>query len=93
LFRADSSLTLGPMIDDLNWEPLLDLAPEDVDAFMWMFEFDLNDWTPLQAYKHRGTRRYLYLDHRGRAFDEVRPNRLEEVEPRLLLEEVMGVWS
>lgn len=81
------------MIEDHIWEPLLALAPEDIDAFMWMFEFDLNEWTPLQAYKHRGTRRYILLDHDGRAFDEVRPNRLEEVEPRLLLEEVMGVWS
>jgi hypothetical protein len=81
------------MIEDLNWEPLLDLAPDDIDAFMWMFEFDLNEWTPLQAYKHRGTRRYIYLDDAGRAFDEVRPNCMEEVEPRLLLEEVMGVWS
>jgi hypothetical protein len=93
LFRADLPLRLGPMIDELNWKPLLDLAPEDIGDFMWMFEFDLNEWTPLQAYKHRGTRRYIYLDHDGRAFDEVRPNRLEEVEPRLMLEEVMGVWS
>jgi hypothetical protein len=93
LFGADSPLRLGPMIDELNWEPLLDLAPGDIGDFMWMFEFDLNEWTPLQAYKHRGTRRYIYLDRDGRAFDEVRPNRLEEVEPRLMLEEVMGVWS
>lgn len=81
------------MIDDRIWEPLLDLAPEDIDAFMWMFEGELNEWTPLQAYKHRITRRYIFLDHQGRAFDEVRPARFEEVEPRLLLEEVMGVWS
>ncbi|HEY2478324.1 MAG TPA: hypothetical protein VGI17_06300 [Solirubrobacterales bacterium] len=75
------------------WEPLLELAPEDIDAFMWMFEGELEDWTPVQAYKHRWTRQYIYLDHEGHAFDEVRPNRFEEVEPRLLLEEVMGVWS
>lgn len=81
------------MDDPYIWEPLLELAPEDVDAFMWMFEVEVEDWTPAQAYKHRGTRRYIYLDHGGRAFDEVRPDRLEEVEPRLLLEEVMGVWS
>ncbi len=81
------------MIDDYYWEPLLDLAPDDIDAFMWMFECELDDWTPLQAYKHRGTREYIYLDHQGRAFDERRLNCFVEVEPRLLLEEVMGVWS
>jgi hypothetical protein len=81
------------MVEDDIWEPLRDLAWDDIDAFMWMFETELNDWTPLQAYKHRGTRRYIYLDPYGRAFDEVRPHRFEEVEPRLLLEEVMGVWS
>jgi hypothetical protein len=81
------------MDDDYIWEPLLALAPEDIDAFMWMFEATFDDWTPVQAYKHRVTRQYIYLDHGGRAFDEVRPDRLEEVEPRLLLEEVMGAWS
>jgi hypothetical protein len=81
------------MDDDYIWEPLLALAPEDIDAFMWMFEAAFDDWTPVQAYKHRVTRQYIYLDHAGRAFDEVRPDRLEEVEPRLLLEEVMGAWS
>lgn len=78
---------------DYIWEPLLELAPEDIGAFMWMFETELDDWTPVQAYKHRVTREYIYLDYDGRAFDEVRPRRLEEVEPRLLLEEVMGAWS
>jgi hypothetical protein len=81
------------MIDDRIWEPLLELAPEDIGDFMWMFEGELNEWTPLQAYKHRWTRRYLFLDHNGRAFDEIRPGRFEEVEPRLLFEEVMGVWT
>lgn len=75
------------------WAPLLELAPEDIGEFMWMFECELPDWTPVQAYKHEGTRCYIYLDHEGRAFDEVRRGRFEEVEPRLLLEEAMGVWS
>jgi len=79
------------MTDDTIWAPLLALAPDDIDAFMWMFEAELPDGTPLQAYKHRGTRRYLYLDDDGRAFDEVRPRRFEEIDPRLLLEEAMGV--
>jgi hypothetical protein len=79
------------MNDDYIWAPLLQLAPDDIDDFMWMFEAELADGTPLQAYKHRWTRQYLFLDGEGRAFDEVRRDRFEEVEPRLLLEEVMGV--
>jgi hypothetical protein len=81
------------MIDDYIWAPLLELAPDDIDAFMWMFEAELPDGTILQAYKHRGTGRYLYLDDDGRAFDELRYCRFVEVEPHLLLEEVMGAWS
>lgn len=78
------------MDDARIWEPLLQLAPHDIGAFMWMFEGELPDGTPLQAYKHRWTRQYLYLDHGGRAFDEISRDRFEEGEPRLLLEEAMG---
>jgi hypothetical protein len=79
------------MTGESIWIPLLELAPDDVDAFMWMFECELEDGTLVQAYKHRGTRRYLYLDRDGRAFGEVRRGRFEEVPPRLLLEEAMGI--
>lgn len=79
------------MDDERIWAPLLELAPDDIDDFMWMFEVELEDGTPLQAYKHRWTRRYLFLDEAGRAFDEIRHSQFEEVEPRLLLEEAMGV--
>jgi hypothetical protein len=79
------------MTEDNIWAPLLDLAPDDIGAFMWMFETELFDGTPLQAYKHRWTRQYIYLDEEGRAFDEIRCGRFEEIEPRLLLEEAMGV--
>lgn len=43
------------------WEPLLELVPEHIDDFMWMFEVELEDGTKAQAYKHRWTRRYLHL--------------------------------
>jgi hypothetical protein len=79
------------MRDMSNWAPLLELAPDDADDFMWMFEFELEDGSYAHAYKHRWTRSYLYLTGDGRAFDEVRPGVFEEVDPRLLLEEVMGV--
>lgn len=75
------------------WEPLENLAFEHVDEFMWMHEVELEDGTRLHAYKHRETRRYLHLDHGGRAFvfiwDERReadePDEYEEVDAQWLL--------
>jgi hypothetical protein len=58
---------------------------------MWMHEVELEDGTRLHAYKHHETRRYLHLDHGGRAFvfiwDESRP-----VEEDSLYEEVDPLW-
>lgn len=50
------------------WEPLIALAPEHVDDFMWMHEVELEDGTRLHAYKHSQTGRYLHLDQAARAF-------------------------
>jgi hypothetical protein len=47
---------------------LLDLAPDDVEDFMWMFEVELESGLRLHAYKHIETRKYLHLDKEGRAF-------------------------
>jgi hypothetical protein len=44
------------------WEPLLRHAPEEVADYMWMFEVEGEDGTKAQAYKHRWTRRYLYIE-------------------------------
>ena len=52
----------------LNWKPLLDLAPEHIDDFMWMFEVELDNGARIHAYKHLWSRRYLYLHREGRAF-------------------------
>jgi hypothetical protein len=87
-----SSLGFCGMTYLSNWQPLLELAPDDIEDFMWMFVAELEDGSCAHAYKHRWTRRYLFLGEDGRAFDEVRPGRFEEVEPRLLLEEAMGAW-
>lgn len=80
------------------WEPLITLVPEHVGDFMWMHEVELEDGTRLHAYKHWETRRYLHLDHGGRAFvfiwdegshpDE--PSEYEEVAPQWLLELVLA---
>ncbi|MGN6201664.1 MAG: hypothetical protein ACTHNY_04595 [Solirubrobacterales bacterium] len=80
------------------WEPLENLAFEHAGEFMWMHEVELEDGTRLHAYKHWETRRYLHLDHGGRAFvfiwDESRDvddlSEYEEVDPRWLLEVVLA---
>ena len=56
----EGSITQGERPD---WGPLLDAVDEQLtDDFMWMFEVLLANGTPLQAYKHRMTRRYVHLD-------------------------------
>ncbi len=55
--------------DEPNWQPLLQVVGIGLMAwFMWMCPVELADGTRVEAYKHRITRRYLYLDARGRAW-------------------------
>lgn len=76
------------------WEPLIELAPEHLGDFMWMHEIELDDGARLHAYKHRETRRYLHLDHGGRAFvfvwneerEDDEDSQYEEVDPQWLLD-------
>jgi hypothetical protein len=72
-----------------EWEPLLNLAPDQVEEFMWMFTVELRDGTRLQAYKHCWTRNYLHLDSEGRSFVYVAKERYEEANPRWLLSRVV----
>lgn len=77
-----------------DWGPLFEHAPEHVGDFMWMFEVELENGVTLHAYKHRETRRYLHLDHGGRAYVYIwnedlaadDDGRYEEVDPAWLLE-------
>jgi hypothetical protein len=51
------------------WQPLINLVGEELAGwFMWMHEIELADETPVHAYKHVDTRRYLHLTEDGRAF-------------------------
>jgi len=77
-------------IDAPEWEPLLNLAPDHVDDFMWMGTVQLTDGTRLQMYKHYWTRGYLHLAEDGRAFVFVPKTRYEEVNPPWLLMRVLG---
>lgn len=72
-----------------NWEPLLELAPEEVDDFMWMFEVELEDGAMVQAYKDWWTRRYLHLDFAGCAFVFTGEGLYAEVDPDELLSAVL----
>jgi hypothetical protein len=73
-----------------EWEPLLNLAPDHVDDFMWMCSVELKDGTRLQAYKHYWTRDYLHVSQDGRTFAFVPKTRYQEVNPEWLLERVLG---
>ena len=80
-----------------EWEPLLELAPDHIDDFMWMFEVELESGLRLHAYKHVETRKYLHLDKEGRAFvylwsDQEVPEEdpgYREVDPQCMLKEVL----
>jgi hypothetical protein len=72
-----------------EWEPLLNLAPDHVVDFMWMYTVQLTDGTRIQAYKHYWTRNYLHLSEDGRAFVFVPKTRYEEVNPPWLLMRVL----
>jgi hypothetical protein len=72
-------------VDAPEWEPLLNLAPDHVVDFMWMFAVQLTDGTRIQAYKHYWTR-----SEDGRAFVFVPKTRYEEVNPPWLLMRVLG---
>jgi hypothetical protein len=63
-----------------EWGPLLDAVGEQVTGdFMWMFEVELTNGPPLQAYKHIDTRRYAHLAPDGTAFAFEPPNRYRSV--------------
>jgi hypothetical protein len=76
-------------VDEPEWEPLLNFAPDHVSDFMWMYAVELTDGTRLQAYKHYWTRDYLHLDDEGRAFIYSGKEHYEEVNPPWLLRLVL----
>lgn len=76
-------------VDAPEWEPLLNLAPDHVGDFMWMYTVQLADGTRIQVYKHYWTRNYLHLSEDGRAFVFVPKTRYEEVNPPWLLMRVL----
>lgn len=74
------------------WDPVLKVAPELVEHFMWMFELELEDGRRVHAFKHISTRRYLHLDHRAKAFVYMGDNRYRPTDIDFLLEEALRPW-
>lgn len=51
-----------------SWGPLEQLfSAHECGAFMWMYRVAVAS-TVIERYKHIRTRRYLHLDHQGRAY-------------------------
>lgn len=75
--------------DAPEWEPLLDLAEEHLEDFMWMYTAALSNGRRIQAYKHYWTRRYLFLDGDGRAYAYLGEHRYEETGARWALARVV----
>lgn len=75
------------------WEPLLDAVGERLTpGFMWMHEAELEDGTPLHAYKHIDTRRYLYLTVEGHAFEPVACGRFVPQRLDFAIESAVCTW-
>jgi hypothetical protein len=74
-----------------EWQPLLDFAPEHIDDFMWMHEVELERNHRVHAFKHIWTRRYIHLDHEGRAFAYCGDDLYQEVDPLDLL--ALVLWK
>ena len=79
--------------DQPEWEPLEALLPDLLcRRFMWMNSVLLEDRHELQAYKHKDTRRYLWLDPETAAYESVGDHGFRRMRRRDALEQVFGVW-
>jgi hypothetical protein len=75
-----------------DWRPLIELAPDEVPDFMWMFRDFLEDGIVVEAYKHSWTRQYVHLDSDGRGYvflGGASRSSYEEVDPQALFAEAL----
>jgi hypothetical protein len=76
-----------------NWAPLVEAVGELLaGGFMWMHEGKLGDGTPLHAYKHIYTRRYLYLTPDLTAFEPLPCDRFAPLRLDFALERALCTW-
>lgn len=80
--------------DTPDWCPLLAVAREIVEWFMWMHEVELSDGTRIHAFKHCMTRRSLHLDTAGAAYEYTGPGRYRRGDLAELLEDtLLPLWD
>ena len=85
--------TMGS-VDQPVWEPLFELVGEPLGGewFMWMYEVELTGGLHVQAYKHRGSRRYLFLDDRANTYEYTRAGRYRSIEPEVAVVLAFRPW-
>ena len=75
------------------WDPLDEALGEELAAgFMWMQQRTRADGVRIQAYKHRHTRRYLYLDDEGHAYEEAACGMLVPLRLDHAIEAALCTW-
>ena len=80
--------------DHPDWEPLLAAVGDELaSGFMWMHEEAFADGTAIHAYKHRHTRRYLYLGTDGRAFEAAPCGAEVPLRLDFAVEEALCTWG
>lgn len=78
---------------DPEWKPLVAAVGERLaEGFMWMHADELDDGSPVHAYKHIHTRRYLHLAEDGRAFEPTPCGRLVEGRLDFAIEAALCSW-
>ena len=91
----DQTIVSGEMTsyDDPEWGPLEAFLPYDLcGGFMWMARWTFEDGREVQAYKHSETRRYLYLDDDGDAWEGLSGPEFRRMRHDDALEQVFDTW-
>lgn len=77
-------------VDEPDWTPLESFLPLVLcGPFMWMHAVELEDGRKLQAYKHSSTRRYLLLDDRADAYEDLDRGRYRRMRHSDAIEQVL----
>jgi hypothetical protein len=92
--RCSGPRRRGSQYTEPVWEPLISVVGRDLTgAFMWMEEIHLSDGSRLHAYKHRHTRRYLYLTTEGDAFQPMPCGRYVRERLDFAIQAALCTWS
>jgi hypothetical protein len=76
-----------------TWPPLVEVVGEELACgFMWMHEERLADGTAVHAYKHRITRRYLYVAETGETYEPTACDGLRTLRRDFAIERALLSW-